>query len=255
MANTDEPKSKKSLIEAIFGYLATTPPYLMFIHLAWIVIASCALSFAYVTSFHFTSLLSIYREAHNIQNFSTNLRVSAAQDLEIERTLKELLASTNSNRAYVFRYHNGLAAINGVPFFFQTLTHEVISPGTPRVLQFEQRIPASVNIAVNNRFIQNECAIITNADQDRDSQNYWYYQSRNAIDLIRCPIFMPNGDLFGFIGIDYTTNISDDKLREDAAKVKEAAQAVVRFFINARSGQQPAPPANGNGNGNGNNRN
>lgn len=263
MANTEEPKTKKSLIEAIFGYLATTPPTLMFIHLAWIIIASCALSFAYVASFHFTSLLSIYREAHNIQNFSTNLRVSARQDQEIERTLQTLLDSTNSNRAYVFRYHNGLAAINGVPFFFQTLTHEVISPGTPRVLQFEQRIPTSVNIAVNNRFIQNECSVISNTAQDRDSQNYWYFQSRGAVDLIRCPIFMPNGDLFGFIGIDYTSDVSTDKLTADAAKVKEAARIIARLFV-TRPGQQPATTpnngnsnsnGNGNGNGNGNNRN
>lgn len=226
-ANND----KKRLAEIFIGYLSNTPPYLMLFHLFWLVVAAVALSGAYVVSFHFTSVLGIYQEAHSIRNFGQNLMLSARQDQEIGTALQSLLSSTKSNRAYVFRYHNGLAAVNSVPFFFQTMTHEVISPGTPRVIRFEQRVPASMNLAVSNRFVQNRCATIEHADDDRDSQNYWYFQIRGARALVRCPIFMENGDLFGFIGIDYTDETESDVSLETATtKTREAAIELARIF-------------------------
>lgn len=221
---------KKRLAEVFIGYLTSTPPYLMLFHLFWLVVASAALSGAYVVSFHFTSVLGIYQEAHSIRNFGQNLMVSARQDQEIGNSLQNLLTSTKSNRAYVFRYHNGLAAVNSVPFFFQTMTHEVISPGTPRVMRFEQRVPASMNLAVSNRFVQNRCAMVEHTDEDRDSQNYWYFQIRGAKTLVRCPIFMENGDLFGFVGIDYIDGPEEMSLEAVANRAREAAAEMARIF-------------------------
>jgi hypothetical protein len=194
------------------------------------IIASCALSTSYIIAFHFTSVLNIYREAHDIKNFSNNLKFSTQQDTEINIILQSLLDNTKSNRAYIFRYHNGLASVHGVPFFFHTVTHEVISPGTTRVMQFEQHIPASINIAMNNQFMQNKCAIVRNADDDKDSQNYWYYQIRAAKSLIRCPIFMNNGDLFGFVGIDYLNDTPSELLNEAVLKVRNAALQLPILF-------------------------
>jgi hypothetical protein len=225
-----ESTGKLAVIDSFFGYLSRTPPYLLFVHLIWIMLASAVLSASYIVAFHFTSVLNIYQEAHSVRNFSANLQVSARKDREISAALTSLLESTGSNRAYVFRYHNGLAAVNGVPFFFQTMTHEVISPGTPRVMQFEQRIPASMNMAVNNKFSQNMCAVVEHADDDRDSQNYWYFQSRGARSLIRCPIFMPNGDLFGFIGVDYTTDVNGPPLATAATRIREVAGSMAGIF-------------------------
>jgi hypothetical protein len=175
-------------------------------------------------------VLNIYREAHDIKNFSTNLRLSAQQDLQINAIIQSLMENTKSNRAYMVRFHNGLASVHGVPFFFQTLTHEVISPGTTRVMQFEQHIPASMNIAVNNQFMMNKCALVQNTDYDKDSQNYWYYQNRGAKTLIRCPIFMSNGDLFGFVGIDYIQNPDEDMIQNSISAVRASAASLVSVF-------------------------
>ena len=231
MAKTPQGSTGKlAILDSFLGYLSRTSPLLLFIHLIWIAMASAVLSSSYIVAFHFTSLVNIYQEAHNVRNFSANLQVSSRKDGEISTILSSLLESTGSNRAYVFRYHNGLAAVNGVPFFFQTMTHEVISPGTPRVMQFEQRIPASMNMAVNNKFSQNMCAIVEHADDDRDSQNYWYFQSRGARSLIRCPIFMPNGDLFGFVGIDFIADLNGPPLASASSRVREAAGSMANIF-------------------------
>ena len=235
MAGESSDKQKPSILELLFRYLYKTSPKLMFIHLAWLIIASCVISLSYIAAFHFTSLIGIYREAHNIENFSSNLRSSARQDQQIQTILQALLDGTNSKRAYVFRYHNGLAAISGVPFFFQTMTHEVISPGISRLVQFEQRIPASINIAVNNQFADNQCAVILNTELDINSQNHWYFQTRGAKSLIRCPIFVSTGDLFGFVGVDYHHNINEDQIAQDLPRVREAATQIAQQFANMRA--------------------
>lgn len=215
-------------------YLSITKPVVMLFHLVWLIVASCALSSAYILAFHFTSVVSIYRESHSITTFGQDIMVSARQDHAINTRLMEILESMRANRAYVYRYHNGLAAINGVPFFFHTMTHEVISPGTPRMMQFEQRIPASINIALSNQFVRNRCGVISQTDRDPDSQNYWYFQQRGARSLVRCPIFMENGDLFGFIGIDFIQDVDENLLYQLSEKLREHSTYIASLFTVTR---------------------
>ena len=183
-----------------------------------------------MVSFHFTSLVHIYDEAHNIKQFSTNLRLSAKIDTEIQDILNKMLADSHSNRSYLFRYHNGLAAVNGIPFFFQTNTHEVISPGTQRLMQFYQRIPASLTPMMNQKFAQNECVVLNHIDKSTDIQLLYFYQSRNTKAMIRCPIFMGDGDLWGFVGIDFSNEQNPDKLSNDKTIVLNAAMDLTKIF-------------------------
>lgn len=226
--------AKKGVAEIIINYLATTSPKYLFIHLVWMIIASCALSSSYIFAFHFTSLLAIYQEAHNIRNFNPNLRASSKQGADINEALRKLLETVGGNRAYVFRYHNGLAAVNGVPFFFQTNTHEVISPGTSRVMLFEQHIPASMNLAINNQFVQNRCVVVPRTDIDRDSQHYWFFQNRAAKSLVRCPIFMGNGDLFGFVGVDFINEVDHQLLQSIEETARSTASSIATIFATKR---------------------
>jgi hypothetical protein len=226
--------NKLKVLQILVNYLTKTKPVLLFVHLLWIMMVCGFLSVTYVISFHFTSLLSVYQDAHNIRNFSTNLIINTRNDTEINRILTDILETTKASRAYIFRYHNGLAAVNGVPFFFQTNTHEVISPGTSRVIQFEQHIPASINIAVNNQFMANRCSMIAKTDEDRDSQHYWFFQARAAKSLIRCPIFMQNGDLFGFVGVDFPDRTEQSRLESLATQVRATASRLTSVFANLR---------------------
>lgn len=195
-------RTKLTMLQILLDYLTKTPPARLFIHMIYIAIVCIALSGSYVVAFHWTSLIEIYQEAHNIEKFSDNFKLSADADNKINNILNKTLLEENAMRAYVYRYHNGLAAISGVPFFFQTNTHEVIAPGASRLMPFEQRIPASIHIAMNNAFVNNMCYVITNTTLNKNSQDYYIFTSRNAMAMIRCPIYMSNGDLFGFVGLD-----------------------------------------------------
>lgn len=219
------------ILDTLLRYLSRTSPAMLAVHLIYISTASIFISMAYVVSFHWDSLVRLYEEAHNVQAFSENLKTSVENDNKIYSDLNTMVTESNGMRAYVYRYHNGLAAISGVPFFFQTMTHEVIANGATRIMQFEQRIPASMHMAINNDFVQDHCAIIEHADRDPSSQNYYFYQSRNARALIRCPIYMDNGDLFGFVGVDFAYDLPADskKLADD---IKTASKDIGRLFAN-----------------------
>lgn len=223
-------KTKAKLIEVFIQYLVTTKPVMLIFHLLYIIIVCLSLSFSYIVAFHWTSVIQIYTDAHDVSKFSKNLKSSVEADNKINEILHDILAQTNGLRSYVYRYHNGLAAISSVPFFFQSNTHEVISPGASRLLPYEQRIPASFNVYVNNQFVKNQCAIISDADSDKNSQNYYLYQVRNAKAFIRCPIYLDNGDLFGFIGVDYNNNISDTK--KATSLIADAATNIGNIFEN-----------------------
>lgn len=225
-------QNKTTLAQIAVAYLSNTRPIMLLIHLVYIAAITVIFSTAYVISFHFTSLIHIYEEAHSITSFSYNLKTSVENDNSINSALTHTLAETNGMRAYVYRYHNGLAAIAGVPFFFQTMTHEVISPGTPRIMAFEQRIPASIHIAINNQFIHDRCAMIRDADRDRENQDYYFWLSRGAKHVLRCPIYMSNGDLFGFVGVDFNTDMADPNKTE--AAVKQAAAEISVYFANIK---------------------
>jgi len=221
------------VVDSILRYLSKTSAFMLAVHLIYIGTASIFISSAYVISFHWDSLVRIYEEAHSIQSFSANLKTSVENDNRIYSDLNAVLADTKGMRAYVYRYHNGLAAISGVPFFFQTMTHEVIAPGASRIMEFEQRIPAGIHMAINNEFIRDNCAVINNTDKDPGNQNYYFYQSRNAKALIRCPIYMDNGDLFGFVGVDFSNNLSAttaDSTVKDLEVVKRSAESIGKLF-------------------------
>ena len=99
-------------------------------------------------------------------------------------------------------------------------------------MSFEQRIPASIHMAINNQFVNDKCAIIKNTDKDKENQDYYFWMSRNAKHLIRCPIYMSNGDLFGFVGVDYSTDIADTTVAE--RNIKDTAREIGKLFASTK---------------------
>lgn len=221
---------KPTMLQILVDYLTGTSPLSLMLHLIYIGMICTFLSFSYVVAFHWSSLVTLYEDANTHKQFSTNLKMSAAADTKINSEIQRVMDETGGMRAYVYRYHNGLAAISGVPFFFQTNTHEVISPGASRLMGFEQRIPASIHVAMNNAFVSDKCMMITDTTQDKNSQNYYFYQSRAAVAVLRCPIYMENGDLFGFVGIDWNHAVAEDPRMID--QLHSVAQSLGTIFAN-----------------------
>jgi hypothetical protein len=217
-------------IEAILHYLVNTKPWILLVHLFYIIMVCMALSAAYVVTFHWGSVFGIYAQAYDLSRFGDNLKTSVQDDSKINSQLENVLNASGGIRAYMYRYHDGLGAVSGVQFFFESATDEVISPGTTRLMNYQQNIPASVDFTTNNQFIQNKCAIITDTTIDPQSQNYFYFQSRGAKAMVRCPIYVDNGDLFGFVGIDFDHTITVAEADVVSGLLQSAAQQIEPLF-------------------------
>ena len=234
MASKPSNNDKFSIVESFFRYLSSNTKLTLMFHLWWIVMACISLSTTYIFSFHFPSLLKVYEEAHSIKSFDKNLKLSLKQDDEINKLLTQVMIDNKANRAYIFRFHNGLAAVSGIQFFFQTNTHEIITPGMSRVLPYSQRLPASINVPMNNLLSNNKCVILNKISSDPNSQNYYNYQSRGAEAMVRCPIFLGNGDLLGYVGLDYSSPTYDSYLKETETSLKSTAKSLSTLFSNTR---------------------
>ena len=222
--------TSKSLARLLVNYFRHTPAWMLPLHLIYVMILCMCFVGSYVAAFHFTSLLDVYKEAHNVAEFGNNLRISVETDGKIHDAINDFLANESGMRAYVYRYHNGLAALNGVPFFFQSNIQEVIAPGASRLLPYEQRIPVSINVNIANQFVQDRCVMIPNTESDTSHQNYYFFSSRAARSLVRCPVIMANGDLFGFVGIDFPASKPAIELQQVATKMKSLASKLGTLY-------------------------
>jgi hypothetical protein len=219
-----------SMLQLLLDYLTNTPVSHLLIHMVYICMICIFLSISYIVAFHSSALIQLYEDANNHKQFSNTLKLSAASDAKITSAIQKIMDESGGMRAYVYRYHNGLPAISGVPFFFQTNTHEVIAPGASRLISYEQRIPASIHVGMNNAFVVNKCLLIPNTQLDQNNQDYYFYESRNAISVLRCPIYMDNGDLFGFVGIDWNHTVSDNP--DLTKKLQATAKEISNIFAN-----------------------
>ncbi len=219
----------KSLLELLLRYFRANHPLKMLWHLIWFSLMLCALSVTYIFTFHFEPLLDLWQRNRSMEHFRYELSTTLAIDTQITEELQRTLRLNQADRAYVFRYHNGVPAVGGVPFIFHTNTHEVIRPGVSRVISLMQRIPSSINIHMNLEFAQNRCVVMKDLDQDTHGADYWYYQSRSAKHMVRCAFYSPQGDLLGFVGLDYLSTQTEINLQSVEASLKVVAENIGRL--------------------------
>lgn len=216
----------KSIIELLLRYFKTVHPVKMLWHLVWITLILCVMSITYIVTFHFEPVLDLWQRSRSMQHFTHELQTSIAVDTRIMEELQTVLSHTQADRSYVFRYHNGIPAVGGIPFIFHTNTHEVIRPGVNRVISLMQRIPSSINVHMNQEFARGRCITLTDIDRDPTGHDYWYFQARGARHMIRCPIYSTQGDLIGFVGADYVNEQQLLNMTVQEVNVKQSAQNI-----------------------------
>jgi len=68
---------------------------------------------------------------------------NAEYRVKINEVLVEIRTLSGANRAVIFEYHNGNAAINGLPFNYASMTYEKTDQTTREMLMNFQKIPIS----------------------------------------------------------------------------------------------------------------
>lgn len=189
------------LVEVFLKYLRATRPWLLMLHLVYIFSLIILLSTAYILVFNFSTLLQIYEQEHTPENYKKSFAMTIEIDNNINELLRDALVSTKSDRAYIFRFHNGTPSVAGVPFFFQSNTNEITAPKIPKIMMQNQKVPVSITESTKS-FLKDQCVVI-----DSNSKDKYELELRWTKLMARCPIYASNGELFGFIGVDYMNTI------------------------------------------------
>ena len=148
-------------------------------------------------------------------------------NLLVINSLKELMEETDSDRAYIFRFHNGDAYYNGTHKNKFSCDYEVVKAGVARQAQNLQNIPVTLYPEFIDKVIKNKLYY-----KDIDSIDNLVLKTalkeQGIISIAVAPYFR-NGNLFAMIGVDYIRKTDSSKFDEDPS------EAINKFTKRAQS--------------------
>ena len=131
-------------------------------------------------------------------------------DVLIENALYELMEATNSDRAYIFRFHNGVNYYNGEHKSKMSNDYEVTRAGISSEAQRLQDIPVGL-FANWIRDVINYRMIHTNI-RDIDDIRTRLELERQGVEAIAVVPYYRNGKILALIGVDYVRPLDSVKL-------------------------------------------
>ena len=150
-------------------------------------------------------------------------------DVLVNNSLKALLAETNADRAYVFRFHNGDAYYNGTHKNKFSCDYEVVKPGISTQATNLQNIPVTLYPEFINTVINNE---LYYADVDTiENIVLRVTLKEQGIKQIAVAPYFRNDKLFAMIGVDYLNTYKDGKFAGNLES-KVAFAEKVRYIGN-----------------------
>ena len=137
-----------------------------------------------------------------------------AGNILVSNSLNELMQETNSDRAYIFRFHNGDAYYNGTHKNKFSCDYEVVKAGVARQAQNLQNIPVTLYPEFIDKVIKNEL-YYKNIDSIENLVLKTALKEQGIIAIGVAPYFR-DGNLFAMIGVDYIRKTDSSKFDEDS---------------------------------------
>lgn len=148
---------------------------------------------------------------------------------QINQLLREFLNECGADRAYLFQYHNGGHAVNGLDFVKCSNTHEVVSRGTKPQITGLQNLPVAMFHMWNQRVVGRSalaCADVGCLAEEGDNTSYEMLKMQGIKSIYVVGVYDLAGVVpLGFVGVDYCKEqfAMDDaeleKLRDVSSKI------------------------------------
>ena len=139
-------------------------------------------------------------------------------DVMVQDALYELMHDTNSDRAYIFRFHNGVTYYDGGHKSKMSCDFEVVREGISEEAQRLQDLPVGLYAnwilnVVNNRMIYDDI----NKIQDIRVKVLLKKQGIKGIAILP---YYRDGKILALIGVDYVSQSNGTQIEANQLKVK-----------------------------------
>ena len=139
-------------------------------------------------------------------------------DVMVQDALYELMHDTNSDRAYIFRFHNGVTYYDGGHKSKMSCDFEVVREGISEEAQRLQDLPVGLYAnwilnVVNNRMIYDDI----NKIQDIRVKVLLKKQGIKGIAILP---YYRDGKILALIGVDYVSQSNGTQIETNQLKVK-----------------------------------
>lgn len=135
---------------------------------------------------------------------------SLKNDILIEDSLYALLEETNSDRAYIFRFHNGVQYYNGSHKNKMSCDYEVVRNGVSREAERLQDLPTGLYGRWLDAVLRGDMYVIdVNTMTDLRVKHSLLEQ---GIEAIAVEAYYRDGKVFALIGVDYVNKVSQEQI-------------------------------------------
>jgi hypothetical protein len=161
----------------------------------------------------------------DIKLFNEDVVVNSLDnDILIENALYELMKDCKSDRAYIFRFHNGVTYYNGSHKSKMSCDYEVVGKGISSEAQRLQDIPTGLYANWIKKVIQYKMFFIEIEDiEDLRTRNSLEAQGINGMAVLP---YYRDGKVLALIGVDYVRPMGE----EDKEKYNENQLMKINFF-------------------------
>lgn len=160
---------------------------------------------------------------------------SVAQiEKKINDTIQEILEQTKASRVCVVKYHNGQRDMTGMAFLKMSMTNEVVNRGVaPLMGDFKDLFRSYLAYWCHELEIKGKCVIQdTNEMQNIDINMYEYLKTRNIEAKYGLALTNLEGDIIGFICVEYLDKKDFDLKKIEATLEKQGKKIETLITLN-----------------------
>lgn len=135
---------------------------------------------------------------------------SVEKDVLINKSLRSLMLDAGADRAYIFRFHNGVTYYDGTHKSKMSCDYEVVEKGISREAERLQNLPTALYADWINEVILNNMYVYDISYLENEIIRYML-EIQGVKGLAVAPYYR-DGKLFALIGIDYVREINKDEM-------------------------------------------